>query len=171
VKLRSSINSDLLRFALIRGSIFAICGVVILLFAGVFLPAKELGVSGPFLVVTALLFITLGLYPYQQLKKLQTTPHEILLIDEENILFSWKRKSALMIPLKSIAKIEQVNKAYEYGIGIYLKNHDLSELEVNQATFNLKKFYVNSNKKYGCDLFLPFFSKNSFVELKKFIHK
>lgn len=167
MKIRSSIKRQLLRQVLIKGTILAICGVLILLFAGIFIPSNWLQWIGPFLIIISLLLITLGLYPYQQLKKLETKPHEITLIDEHHILFSWKQNLRLIIPLNSIDKMEDIELDNQYGIALFLKNQGLNTIKVSDPNFSLKKFQKLCQEKYGCDLFLPYFSKRSFDLLQE----
>ncbi len=166
MKLRSSIKPTLLYSSLIRGTFLAGIGILILLFFGTFIPVEPLKIYGPFIILISLLFITLGLYPYQKLKQLEVNPHEILL-NEDHLIFSWKRKPLIMVPFSEIDKIVNIQLESRYGIGILLKkpiNHHLID-----PNFDEKKFIASSQKNYSCDLFLPFFTTYSFELVKQAI--
>lgn len=164
MKLRSSIKPTLLYSSLIRGTFFAGIGILLILFFGIFIPVDPLKIYGPFIILISLLFITLGLYPYQKLKQLEVKPHEILL-NEDHLLFSWKRKPTILIPFSEIDKIVNIQLERRYGIGILLKKP--INLHLIDAHFDEKKFIASSQKNYSCDLFFPFFTTYSFDKLKQ----
>lgn len=168
MKLRSSIKPQILHTALIQGTILATMGMAILIFSGVFLPPEQLKFLGPFAILIALLLITLGLYPFQQLKKLETSPHEILFSSENHFLFSWKRKPLFIVSLETIEHLSYLCSGNQYGIAIVLKREGQRGITVCDPNFDLTKFQSSSQKKYECDLFLPFFTRRSFEELERY---
>lgn len=163
LKLRSSIRPEVLNKALKRGMFFAGIGSCILLFSGVLIPEKYLKILGLPLILSSILLITLGLYPYQKLKRLEITPHEITILDENTFLFSWKRKPFLTIPFSEISSVKFIDSNIRYGIALDLRN--LSVVKACNNEFDVTVFMKTCKAKYGCDLFLPYFSKRSFDEL------
>lgn len=163
-KYRSSIHTPLLQKALMRGSFLAGIGALALL-AGTFLPPENLKIWGPFLFLFSLGLIGWGLIPYRRLKRLETEPHEIL-ITKDRLLFCWRKKPAFSIPLKRIKKAVFISSGDVYGIGISLEDASLSYVQALDEKFDITHFQQHSIKKYGCDLFLPYFSQRTFEALQ-----
>ena len=166
MNLRSSIKTTVIYSILMRGTFFAGIGILALLFFGIFIPVDPLKIYGPFIILISLLFITLGLYPYQQLKQLEVKPHEIFL-NEDHLLFSWKRKPTILVPFSEIDKIINVQLESRYGIGLLLKKPVNANLV--DPHFDVKKFMASSQKIYQCDLFFPYFTTYSFKKCKQAI--
>ena len=164
MKLRSSIKTTLLYSSLIKGTFFAGIGILALLFFGIFVPVDPLKIYGPFIVLISLLIITLGLYPYQKLKQLELKPHEIFL-NEDHLLFSWKRKPTLLVPFSEIDKIINIQIESRYGIGILLKK-PINPYLIDPH-FDIKKFSASCQKNYNCDLYFPYFTTYSFKQVKQ----
>lgn len=164
MKLRSSIKTTLLYSSLIRGTFLAGIGILALLFFGIFIPIDSLKIYGPFIVLISLLFISIGLYPYQKLKQLELKPHEILL-NEDHFLFAWKRKPTIIVPFSEIDKILNIQLKNRYGIGLLLKKPNNANLV--DPHFDLNKFIASSQKNYQCDLFFPYFTTYSFEQCKE----
>ena len=161
-----------MRKALIQGSIIAATGMALLVFSGIFLPAQQLKYLGSFFILTALLLITLGLYPFQQLKKLEITPHEIQVLDEDQFLFLWKRKPVFAVSFESIKNLSYYEVGNQYGISLSLKRDcrgDFEGVSLIDSNFDLTKYQDSCQKKYGCNLFLPYFSKRSFETFMSYV--
>lgn len=160
VVFRSSIDKNLMRKALIRGTFLASIGVLLLFFSGVFLPVRILQCYGIFLFGLSMLFIAFGLLPYRKLQRLETKPDE-LWVTNSSIHYIKRGNERLVIPLKAVFKISWVSRGYLYGIGIDLKEHSLLSIP--------RSFIKYSQKKSGFDLFFPFFTERTFLELKDYI--
>lgn len=159
IKFRSSIKSELLRRSLLRGTGLAILGALLLL-AGAFLPARILGNWGALIFLLSMGLIAWGLIPYRRLKQLETIPHEIIL-DDHTLLFCWKREAVFQVPFSNIDKTAFISSGDVYGIGIWLSSTSICTYN----NFDLVHFQERSRKKFGCDLFLPYFSERTFESL------
>lgn len=168
MKIRSSIKTDLLRIVMLRGTILAAIGCLSLIFSGIFLPLNTLQFFGAPIVLSSILLITVSFYPYQKLKKLEITPHEITILDDQQFLFSWKKKPTFIVPFREIEKLINIDLAGQYGIGLFLKESAIKEITVVDPDFDILKFKASCEKNYKCNLFLPYFSKKSFELLLKF---
>lgn len=159
-KYRSSIHSPLLQKTLMRGSLLAGIGAFLLL-AGTFLSPASLKIWGPLIFFTGLGLIGWGLIPYRRLKRLETEPHEIHLSNNQ-LLFCWRKKPVFTIQLDGIEKAVFISSGDVYGIGLSLVNASLRYVQVYDGKFDIARFQQQSIKKYGCDLFLPYFSERTF---------
>ncbi|HRD55836.1 MAG TPA: hypothetical protein PLC42_05505 [Parachlamydiaceae bacterium] len=164
MKLRSIVRTSLLTKVLFRGAFFAFFGSFLLLFS-VFIPLDLLNSYGSLIFLCAFLFIGWGLYPYQKLKMLQMQPHEIIFLDNEAFIFSWKRKAAFKIAVKDIKEVFYKDSFSIFGICLNLKKAALEKTEIINPHFNLSLFSKKCQKTENCDLFLPYFSKNAFLEV------
>lgn len=166
MKLRSSLNPSLLKASLIKGSLVASLGILPLLLS-FFIPVDLLKIYGFLIVIISLLLITLGLYPYQKLKKLELFPHELLL-EDDHFIFAWKRKPVLLIPFNEIEHALYFHPKDAYGIGITLKKP--IKITPLDPLFDRQSFINTCQKNYGCDLFFPYFSLYSFNQFKDVLH-
>lgn len=159
IKLRSTVRPEYARRVLFRGTLLAVIGIAMLVLAGVFIPAAYLGKTGFVLFVVALGLVTWGLLPYRMLMQLETKPDEIL-IDSKAVSVAFKRRPTLMIPISAIRDIKYLDNDEIYGIQIWLDKDPVDKVMIQDPYFKVKNL-----RKYGADLFLPYFSKNSFNEL------
>lgn len=155
VTFRSSIHSSLKRYVLLRGTVIASIGVGFLLSTGIFFPIVMLGKWGFLIWMASLSFIALGLIPYRRLSRLETHPYELKIINSSLCVLSLKGKTILSFPLQAVSKMEYLSDHHLYGIGIWL---------YSSSTFSdlLKK----PSRFSDCSLFLPYFSLNSFKQIK-----
>lgn len=163
MKLHSSVKTAFLNTVLFKGAIFSFLGSFLLI-SSLFMPLNFLSTYGFILLIIASYLIGKGLYPYQKLKMLQIQPHEIYL-DDKNLIFSWKKKPAFMISLELIEKVTFQENSYASGICLNLKKHFIKEAKIIDQRFDLTLFVQNCQTEYGCDLFFPYFSKKSFLEV------
>lgn len=116
-----------------------------------------------------LFFIAIGLLPYRKLSKLQLKPHEIH-FDNDTLIFLKEGKPLFKIASLSIEKMSYLEREHLYGVGIWLKKPMEQKIKVLQSKFNFAAFMRDSMQRFGgCDLFLPFFSKHTFEELKNHV--
>lgn len=166
--LRSCIRSSLKRSVLLRGTILAAVGGILIL-AGGFISKGVLSVWGLPLYFVGIGLIAIGLIPQRKLQMLENTPNEIHVDREFTLTFRSKNKPLFSIPLASIKKIEYVERDHLYGLAIWFLQPPTHKIILFNPTFNLKNLHLESKKKFNCDLFLAYFSKHSLQELFDFV--
>lgn len=144
--MKSVIKDKLLRKALFKGTVIALCGLSFIFFAAI------KGVLSLLILSVGLILITIGLFPYKKLSKLQLEPHKLENDGEHLIFIKSGGKPLFKIDLKSIEKIEYVEKKGFYGLGVLLKRPLFEKIKVLQPRFQMKPFIYE-----GYDLFLPYF--------------
>lgn len=199
--LRSSIKSSLRKQTLTKGCLFGIFGGIVLLLSGSFVPLHPLEIWGFPLFLLSLGFITLGFLPYRLLSYLELHPHQLKVTEDKLYFsFSryallrwclWKKPLAftpkmipslpkgrdffpnttLSIPLATVQKIFFLEETQIYGIGINFKSVIKEKIIVHQPLFKIENYIQYSQKKFGCDLFLPFFTQRSFKELNDYLEE
>lgn len=169
LKLRSSIKPSYMRFVLIRGTILAALGAIILLYGALYLPVSNLSVYGLPLLCIAGIFITIGLRPYRRLCKLEKQPHELIATGEQGLNIAFNGKATMYIPLNSIKTIDYIEIGRQYGIGIDLEKPVPEKIIVKDGDFDIDRFEERSQENYQSDIFIPFFSERSFRQLTEFL--
>lgn len=167
-RLRSTVHSSLLRFLLIRGTFFAGLGIGILFYGGAFLSPELLSPWGWVLFGGGAALITLGLLPYKKMCQLQLSPNE-LLIDEQQVSLFLKGERVFGFSLDCLKRVEFVEKGNQYGIACWLEHQELPNITVYQPRFDMERFQNASQKRFHCDLFLPYFGKRACKELEEFM--
>lgn len=163
-KFCSTITYALLHKTLIRGTFLSLLGIF-LFYVGNCLSPETLNSLGIFILIGGLALITWGLYPYRRLSKLQIFPNELYL-NTTSLYFADRGKQTLSIPLSSILKFSYLEKKNSYGIAIWLKRPIPKKISVLNPNFNFSSFHRNSQKRFNCDLFLPYFNQNCFEKLQ-----
>ncbi len=165
--IRSSVLPDLMRKALLIGTLLGGVGVLALLCGGVFIPLEEMKVWGPLLFIFSIALITCGLLPYRHLKRLEENPYTLTIEGGAWLHFSAKGKSLFSIPISSIDHIIPIDQSSKslYGIGVILKDPLPKKLVIQDPGFDLLKFRTQSLKLHQCDLFFQYFSRRSFNSL------
>ncbi len=148
--LRSAIKEELLFNFLKRGTALALIGILPLLFGALFLNTSQLGNWGLLIYFFSMGLIALGLIPYRRLLRLQKSPNELILCQDDTLIFKRRGKQLLKIPFHEIAQVRFIEENKIYGIGI--------DLKINRPT---------KKKQLGCDFFFPYFTKRSFERMKK----
>lgn len=162
--LRSSITSELMRSVLFRGTFFAAIGVGVLIYAATFLPFEHLSRWGWLIFICCGGCIALGLVPYRRLCRLERQPHRIQ-CDDTELLFYRQGKLVLRIPIVSIKKLGYFEKKGDYGIQVWLKDPIPEKVIVTDSSMDAARFAKQSRTQYGCDFFLPYFTKKSLERL------
>jgi hypothetical protein len=163
--LRSSVKTPLLRFVLFRGTFLAGVGSLFLFYGGLFLPVSMLNTWGILIFCVGLGLITLGLLPYRRLRRLEMQPYQLKVDNGHFLHFLSKGRLILSIPLCAIEKTLYIEKEHLYGIGIVLKHPPPERVVVHDPSFQMVKYQRKSQKRYGCDLFIPYFSRRSYSDL------
>lgn len=123
--LRTSVRNQLKRFFVFRGTILGAMGAMLLLLGVIFFPAPQLSYFGGPLFILAGGLMTWGLLPYRKLCRLELSPFELTLMDDEVRYYS-KKEHILSIAVKDIRVISYVDRKRHYGITLKLqcgKNH------------------------------------------------
>lgn len=164
--LRSAIKPQLMSSILMKGTVLASFGAGSLLYAGIFLPLETLKVWGIPLFIFSFTLITFGLLPYRRITYLEKNPHKIE-IGNKSFLFAQHGKPSFTVPTISVKKITYIDRGNDYGIGVTLKTPVSQKIYVHDQSFNMEKYQGMSRSKYGCDLYLPYFSERSFERMKR----
>lgn len=163
IKLRSTIHSELKRFKLIRGTLLGGVGILWLAYFGSFLPLQVLEIWGLPIFFIGLGLILAGLLPYRQLNKLEIHPHEIVFDEANSLNMRLYGKSTWTLPSQAIERMAYISvDRSTYGIAIWLKDSMPEKIIVHDLRFKMCQFLEISQRKQGCDLFLPYFSKTSY---------
>lgn len=164
--IRSSIRPELKRQVLMRGSMIGGCGALLLLATGVFLPLSLLKIWGWAIFLIGIGLITLGLLPYRKLTRLESKPQTIEMKEDRFSLTS-NQKPLFTVPFSAIEKMAYINTSSDYGIAIWLHNPLTDKIVVHSEKFDIEKYRELSQRKFGCDLMLPYFSQRGFDELQE----
>lgn len=147
MELYSGVKSELKKKCLFKGIGFSLSGVTLWIFSSFFLPAQPIYV-GALLFLLGSGLISFGLLPYSKLKSIENFPHRLSL-HNKTVTFCHKGRLDYPLLLEDIAKVKYIELPRQYGIAVWLHS---------------------SAKTSPCyDLFFPYFSKQSFVQLKDWI--
>ncbi len=151
IAMHSAISSKVLQHSLWKGIGFALIGLVLILYNGIFGSLTFLSNWGWLIFLTGGTLITYGMLQYRKLAQRQLHPHVVHLTSVPHQL-QWyiDEHQFLNLPSTFIASIAYKNDKYHYGIIIYLK-------EPNRST--------------ATDLFLPYFSKHAFETLLQWLQQ
>ena len=166
MKIHSSIRPELKKQVLMRGSIFAGIGALLLLLTGAFLPLSLLKYWGWLIFLMSMGLITLGLLPYRKLTRLEKVPQAIEIEKDRMVVYS-DHKLLMAIPFSTIQNLEYIDKEGDYGIGIWLKHPIEEKIILKSDKFDILNYTNLSRRKFGCDLMFPYFSKRGYEELKE----
>ncbi len=166
ITIHTIIDPDLMRRTLIRGSVAAGLGIVIILITAIEMPLTQLGFWGIPILIVGLGLIALGLVPYKILSKRQTSP-DALTITEENLLYAKEGKATLTIPYSSISRVWHYERAPLYGVLITMRHHPAEKIHVHDHNYDIRREHQRSQKRFHADLFFPFFDETRFNEIRR----
>ncbi len=161
----STVKLPVLRKFLLLGTLSAGTGVIILTLAGMYIPPDYMVYWGTPILLVAGTLIAKGLIPYRKLSRMETKPDELLLVQDEYIQYMQNGNQIYTIPLKMIEKLDYIEKGDNYGIGVYLKKAGDEKIIVHDRKFPMEQYQNQSRTKYGCDLFIPYFSRRAFMKI------
>lgn len=154
-----------MRHTVMRGTLLAGLGALILLYGSLFMSVDTLSKWGFPMLCLATFFMSIGLLPYRRLKRLEHTPDELIAIDDLQLKFFSRGKLFLTIPMTCVKKIGYIQKGVsKYGIAIWLKPSQ-DKIKIHNSQFGYKYFHWKAQRQYGCDLFFSYFSQYSCEEL------
>lgn len=164
MKVYSTIKTDIKKAALIKGSSIAGVGILSWVLGAVFMDRQQLQDYGWLVFLFGLVLLAVGMIPYKRLTRLENSPNEIVFDGE---IFSYYRRGlpAFTIPAESIKETIYLEKTEPYGIGIQLKTPLPKPVTVQDPHLDMVDFQKKSQRGYGCDLFLPYFSRRTYQEL------
>lgn len=165
--LYSSIPPILLKKTLLKGSLLAIVGALIFVFAGSFLSPLYMKQWGWTIYPGCLTLIAYGLIPYRRMSRLVLKPDQLIAKGKEDLEFFSKGEKIFRIPFSIIQDIHYIEQNTLHGIGMKL---DPESIEGFIKQFPKSKKLLSTNIRIhplDYDLFFPFFTQRSFNELKE----
>lgn len=164
--IRSSISPKLYKKTLFRGSFLSFLGFLPLLYGSLWMDAATLSIWGIPLFFLGMGLIMWGMLPLKRIKELQKHPNELHWIDNHTISYDHKGKKTMTIPLSSVDTLTHFEDEAIYGIKLKFKNELEHKVTVHDPRFAYERYERASQKRYGCDLFFPYFSKRSFAKFQ-----
>jgi hypothetical protein len=166
LSLNSTIHSSIKKATLIKGTIYGAAGMSLWLYGGIFLSPSVLATWGWVLLLLGGVFITLGLLPYRQLSYLENTPHQVKVDSLNELYFALHGRILFKVSLEKVDGMAYLDDDKHYGIGLWIAptSKDITALHYS---LDLPLYVEENQKKYFCDLFLPYFSKRSYYELEE----
>lgn len=161
--LRVSVKTPLKRAILLRGTLLASLGMLLLISAAAWVPESILKYWGLPIVIAGGALVTIGLLPYRKLVRMENKPNELILNENSSIQWIERGRPCFTIPCASIAKTEFLENKSDYGIGIWLKHPLPEKIIIHRIGSNLSRW---SHKE--CDIFLPYLTERAFKEMKEF---
>lgn len=165
ITFRTAIKPGLVRITLKRGAPLAVLGASIIIIGGTLLPLAALKIWGIPLFFLALILISIGWLPYRKLQRLELKPNT-LEYDGEFLVYFQNGKGLFKIPILSIEKVDSLENESHYGLRIWLKEPIPDKIRVLQRGFNYESYMNRSGNRFGCDLFLPYFTQRNVEEIK-----
>lgn len=163
----SSIKQPLIKRALLKGSSIAFFGMLPLIYSTLYIGPGPLSYIGMALYFFGLAMIAVGMVPYRNLTFLERHPHKLALVNNEGLIYFHKGKQTLTVPLSKIEALNYFEGKETYGIAIRIKRDVPEKIIVHNPSFNVEEFQRLSQKGFGCDLFLQYFSKRSFQQIEE----
>lgn len=164
--IRSSINHNLYKKTLFRGSFLSFLGFLPLLYGSLWMDAATLSVWGIPLFIVGMGLIMWGMLPFKRIKELERDPNELHWIDNHSISYDHKGKKTMTIPINSIENLTYLEGNTIYGIKLTFKKNMDQKVTVHDPRFAYERYEKESQKRYGCDLFFPYFSKRSYSKFQ-----
>lgn len=128
-----------MKWILIQGSLLAILGALMLVFSGIFLPVVILKKWGLLIFLFSLGLIAAGLIPYRRLQRLEIKPDQLILL-EKGLIYKKAGDQEWQFSFDSIQSVDFVDNPWRYGILLRIENQ--------------------------WDVFLPYFTRRSYDELR-----
>jgi hypothetical protein len=157
-RFQSTVGPKLLNRMLLRGALLCVFGLGVLVVMGWQMPAERLKLWGIPLVLVALGFVLIGLVPYRQLLQLKKNPDEISLSSKQ-LLYSRRGQLMFTIPFAAITRTDFIEPRGVYGMALWFHPGAEGQIAAHNARLNLDQIGKLCRRRFGCDLFLPFFSR------------
>lgn len=157
---KTSVNSQLKKDALLKGTLLAGLGMLVLIGGSVILTQEQLAQYGFFIFLFGIALVTYGMIPYRKLVRLEHSPDEIHVDDDHTWIYFRKGKKIAEIPQTAIESADFIAHDPDYGICLQFKKKPSDKVKVCDSDAHLQM------DKYGCDLFLPYFTERSMNRLR-----
>lgn len=167
--LYTSVSTALKRHVLLRGTCIAGSGITVLVLGGMFIAEPMLKYWGAPLLIICGILVAGGLIPYRRLMRLELNPQVLAIENGDELVYIVKGKKKLSIPLEEIHNMTFFERDQAYGIGVCLKSAGPRNIKVFDRCFDAGEFHANARKRFGCDLFFPYFTKRSWAELQNYL--
>lgn len=161
----TQVKPELKRSKLLRGSVIAGVGALILLIGGAAVPPSQLHVWGWLIALVSFGLIAIGMIPYRRLCRLEERPAKLVINDVNELIYIHNDLKKITIPYEIIEKMEYFEDGNIYGIGVWIKKDAAKKIRVHDPLFDYQRRQKQAKKRFGCDLFLPFFSKRTLGDL------
>ena len=165
--LHSSITPFLASRLLIRGTAVASLGLLCLAYGTLYMPEASLKTWGIPLFFLSLGLIGSGMLPYRRVCRVEKHPHMLMIRADNTIHYAHFGKARVTIPFQAIDRLSYGNDPLFYGIKLWIRTGHPQKITVHDHHFDYTAYTAHCRKKYGCDFFIPFFSKRSFKELEE----
>lgn len=156
IKIRTSIDPQLKKHTLLKGTALAGLGAILLVGSASFMPAAQLKYWGLWIFLFSGLLMAMGLIPYRTLSLLEATPNELIL-NKNTLLFTQKKKVLLDIPNRSIEQLGFTQRKGIYGLQVRLKKNLPEKIRLMKKHLSKNDFVSFENGV----LFFPYFSQKT----------
>lgn len=163
VKFTTTIKPSYLRNSLVKGTLFAGIGALVLIFHHFFLADTLVFVLKLIILLLALECMILGLSPYKRLYQLSIHPEEII-IDLKHLTYLERKKAPVQLPVGQIQRLVFFERRSHYGIGVVLSEKQKKLLLSQRKRKRLEQ-------KLGVDIYLPYFSRKTYEHIKETLEK
>ena len=121
------------------------------------------------LYLVGILLIVVGLKPHQKLKQLENNPNVIFV--DQNLMLTFKSKGLeiFSISLRAFSKFEYIDHGDNYGLAFWFAHPMRHYFFSHIPSIKLDEMQKEAKTKYGCDIFLPYFSNRTREALHEFI--
>lgn len=144
-------------------------GIACLVGVGAFMPLELLKVWGFPVLVAASTLIAWSMLPYRRMTRLENNPDELWTNSNGDLVYAVQKSPIMTIPLGAIDKCFYIDKPQDYGIAIAIKPHPSQKIRVHNSGLDFRAYQQATVLRYGCDIFLPFFSERSFKNISEFL--
>jgi hypothetical protein len=165
ITIYTSVKPELLRKKLLIGTFLAGTGVILLAICGAYLSPDEMQVWGLPILAIGLGLIAWGMIPFRRLSYLEANPNQLTLTDGEYLQYNCRGVQQFTIPMRTIEKTDFIDSKGNYGIAIWLKSPAPEPVVVHNRRLNMTEEQKHNRKNYGCDLFLPYFTRRKYTQI------
>lgn len=162
----SCIQNSFKQRKLLKGTLLALIGAGAMVCAGTGIGAEKLSQWGWLIYSAGFGLIAWGLIPYRRLSSLEMQPHRLVINSSGDWLFSYKGKLLLGISGEALDRISYSQSAKNYGIKVHLKRPITEKIKLYSQGLALRQIRTLA-RTHNCDLFFPFFSKRTFMQLEQ----
>ncbi len=163
--IRSHISSTIKRKKFFRGFFLAGFAIVALVIGSLLTPLPLLHQFGLILPIGTIALVSVAMREYNFLRKREKNPF-LLCFSKEALVLTTKGKAYFLLPCALIENIKFVQTHKEYGLAIWLSVPWQEHLFLKRDSTMLKKLH-KKGKEYAADLFLPFFTKEGSLQIKR----